>query len=719
LEVVTIQNAESNPRLKAALEHQRRGFSVIILHEKSKKSAGPWKQFQTERMTEDQIRAAFAKAPFSNIGIVTGSISGVMVLDVDGSKGIESLKEIGHLPATPSVRTGSGGIHYYYRHPGKQYRNSAGKIAPGLDIRAEGGMIVAPPSIHPNGELYEWTIPFDEVELADPPEKLLEMIRAASAERHEVTQADVTGDLIEGGRNDHLIRLAGSLRVRGLSLPAIRAAIEAENETRCSPPLTKGELEKTIFKTIEKWEPGTALDFSEGVENEDPESFYNWYEIDIKTGNLKHLVIDRLAAHFQTKHPALSIGGALFQYESGVYKIMADDQIKMQIRQHLFPGKARVHNLNEALSLYKMLTYTEADQVNEKPHLINLKNGVLDVKTWKVHDHNPRLKSTVQIQANHDPKANAPRFRQYLDDILDEDAQRTLQEIAGYIVSGYTLAKKLFILTGVSNSGKSVFINVIEMLVGTENCSHVALQDFGNDRFLTAQLFGKTLNSNADLSHDALKNSAIIKMLTGGADAIEAQRKGEQAFSFVSRARLLFSCNRLPRIYNDKTAIDRITIVKFERTVPPENRIDLIPIFRDELDGILTWALEGLKRLMKNKFIFSESSGAVELLDEYKKTCDPLEIFLEDVCEIGVDHEIGSKELYSAYEKWALESGHQKVFALNNFVVELRTLRPEIKKHRVKKSYGYITMLKGIHLMPDEDPNEDFTGQIYQGSIPW
>jgi putative DNA primase/helicase len=85
--------------LKEALDLQRRGMSVILLGEKSKKAAGPWKQYQSERMSEDQIRAAFAKAPFSNIGIVTGTISGVMVLDVDGPQGIESLKEIGHIPA--------------------------------------------------------------------------------------------------------------------------------------------------------------------------------------------------------------------------------------------------------------------------------------------------------------------------------------------------------------------------------------------------------------------------------------------------------------------------------------------------------------------------------------------------------------------------------------------------------------------------------------------
>ena len=99
--------------------------------------------------------------PNANIAIATGTESGLVVLDVDvGVGGDASLctftDEHGRLPDTPTVLTGGGGLHYYFAHPGEIVRNSAGKLGAGLDIRGDGGYVVAPPSVHRSGSLYEW-----------------------------------------------------------------------------------------------------------------------------------------------------------------------------------------------------------------------------------------------------------------------------------------------------------------------------------------------------------------------------------------------------------------------------------------------------------------------------------------------------------------------------------------------------------------------------------
>ena len=112
---------------------------------------------------ETQIRNWWSQHPLANIGIATGTISNLFVLDIDtgGEKtGFDSLSTLetkhGSLPATPRVRTGSGGEHFYFWCDDPEMRNSAGKIGQNIDVRANGGYVVAPPSTHISGNIYDW-----------------------------------------------------------------------------------------------------------------------------------------------------------------------------------------------------------------------------------------------------------------------------------------------------------------------------------------------------------------------------------------------------------------------------------------------------------------------------------------------------------------------------------------------------------------------------------
>jgi hypothetical protein len=161
-----------------ALEYKKRGWNIIPLFEVDGQqcscpagakctSAGKhprirWVDYQTKEITEDQVRAWWARWPKANIGLITGAISGVIVLDVDVPHGEKTLRDGGYsLPPTPTVRTGSGGLHYYFRHPGFECRNFAGKsgktILPNVDFRGDGGLIVLPPSRNLKGA-YEWLL---------------------------------------------------------------------------------------------------------------------------------------------------------------------------------------------------------------------------------------------------------------------------------------------------------------------------------------------------------------------------------------------------------------------------------------------------------------------------------------------------------------------------------------------------------------------------------
>lgn len=194
--------------------------------------------------------------PAANIGIACGKRSGIVVLDVDaGHGGYESLAELqaryGRLPETPVSKTGSGGEHIIFAHPGIEIRNSAGKLGPGLDIRGDGGYIVAPPSLHPNGNRYEWVVKPSQVTLATMPEWMIELLQEKQVASVEVPQ---TGHVVSGERNNALTKLAGSMRRKGHSEDGIFAALQVFNRERCNPQLPDGEVLQ-IARSVSRYTP--------------------------------------------------------------------------------------------------------------------------------------------------------------------------------------------------------------------------------------------------------------------------------------------------------------------------------------------------------------------------------------------------------------------------------------------------------------------------------
>ena len=203
----------------------------------------------------DTIRAWWATFPTANIGLATGRASGVVVLDVDKENGgLDTLarleSEHGVLPPAPRVRTGGGGVHHYFRYPEGVDRlgNSVSKIGMGVDVRADGGYVVAPPSTHRSGASYAWEVTPAEMELQPggvPLPDLPHWIASPVPVVQPVPEQE--GSTIStGSRNDTLFRIGRGLRLRGLSDEAIAAALRADNEARCDPPLEHDELERLI-----------------------------------------------------------------------------------------------------------------------------------------------------------------------------------------------------------------------------------------------------------------------------------------------------------------------------------------------------------------------------------------------------------------------------------------------------------------------------------------
>jgi Bifunctional DNA primase/polymerase, N-terminal/Primase C terminal 1 (PriCT-1) len=198
----------------------------------------------------EQIVSWNQQWPDCNWACATGVGSGVFVLDVDGQSGEASLKLLpGELPTTLTTKTGRG-FHFWFQWPnGCMIRNSTGELGEGLDIRGEGGYVMVPPSMHPSGKRYEFTVPED---IAVPPQWLVDAISAPLSQPYP---SDQGVDLIEPGRrNSTLASMAGAMRRRGMTPQAIEAALLAENAARCHPPLAEAEV-REIARSVSRYAP--------------------------------------------------------------------------------------------------------------------------------------------------------------------------------------------------------------------------------------------------------------------------------------------------------------------------------------------------------------------------------------------------------------------------------------------------------------------------------
>ena len=190
------------------------------------------------------------------LGIATGG--GVIVLDVDGEEGFKTLsileKRYEKLPDTPMQLTPGGGAHYIFKYDGP-CKNRAGLMSQkgliGLDVRGDGGQIVAAPSIHPNGNTYRWAKghDLDDLAIAECPIWLIKIIENDQSPEHKPSSMDKGEQISAGMRNQTLTSLAGSMRKRGMTEDAITAALLADNRARCNPPLEDEEI-RSIARSI-------------------------------------------------------------------------------------------------------------------------------------------------------------------------------------------------------------------------------------------------------------------------------------------------------------------------------------------------------------------------------------------------------------------------------------------------------------------------------------
>lgn len=248
-----------------------RGWPVIPVEPGGKRPLVRWESFQTRLPTLEELAGWLRRWPDANLGVVTGHMAGLVVLDIDPPhQGDDSLLELervhGTLPQTIEALTGSGGRHVYFAHPGGTLRNKVG-LAPGIDLRGDGGMIVVPPSLHASGRRYEWELSHlpEETTLAPLPAWLLRLAGGAGGPGeplgHPLTYwRTLLHDGVPAGvRNNSIASLAGHLLRHGVDPEVMTELLLCWNRVRCRPPLDDAEVVRTCTSIRKTHEGRTAL----------------------------------------------------------------------------------------------------------------------------------------------------------------------------------------------------------------------------------------------------------------------------------------------------------------------------------------------------------------------------------------------------------------------------------------------------------------------------
>src|SRR5215210_1254885 len=405
----------------AAVGYRRCGWCPIPIKRGSKQTAlSQLAPYLNRRATKEEL-AAWA---WPGVGIVTGGVSGVLVLDVDGPEGEEELQKYGH-PVTPMVRTANGGLHLYFKYPEQHVRTGI-RVAPGLDVKASGGYVVAPPSLGPNGRPYEWIVSLEEAEPADPPEWLMSLIEKPKRNG----AAGPVGERIPSGeRNKELTSLAGSMRRRGMGEAEILAALEVTNQQRCEPPLEVDELQK-IAVSVSRYEPAGDLVRVSFNGNGRPQSPAPFNLTDM--GNAERF-IERHGEDVRYCYPWskwLVWAGVRWERDEsgrvhrlakeavrGIYGEAAaaeDEDRRKALAKHATRSES-ADRIKAMLELAKSEVPVSPDKLDANPWLLNAPNGTVDLRTGELLPHDREDLITKMAGAEFHPTSHAPAWEAFLE----------------------------------------------------------------------------------------------------------------------------------------------------------------------------------------------------------------------------------------------------------------------------------------------------------------
>ena len=680
---------------QAAVWYCEHGFAIVPLKAKSKQPAmahglNDWFD------DPDSARDVWTKYPDFNVGIVCGAPShGLLVLDfdIDESKekdGYATLRAWeraqGDLPETAVAITGSGGMHYLYRTDRTNIRPSAnGEL--GVDVRCDGSYIVAPPSVHPNGNRYEWQDHPEDTPIATADGAVYDFLD--HIQRNGGTDETLTPsgkfklpDRIVENRNTTLFRYAAHLRAIGRSDEEIMTTVIGTNLMRCEPPLDSREVQ-SIVRSACKYERGENP--GENMVVGKPGTSGGGRTIPFRTDKGK-LLTNILGKNIIANNHARYIDGALAVW-SGQRWVFSKRAIEWVCLQYADDAKSA--DRTEVVKYIEVMAPSVMSASMNHGHFVQFQNCTYDVDNECEVEPTPDMYITATLPINLDLDAGYGLADQFIESIADNDepTMRAMCEVIGVCMCSKRVLSQSPMLIGrptggtsTAANGKSTFIDMLRSLLGDENVSSMDIASLG-DKYGPAELTGKLANLGDDIPDEFLKGTelALFKKLVTG-NKIKAERKYHDPFDFKPSATMVFSMNAMPRLADTTDGVfRRLAFVPFRRTFTPESP-DFDPDMGEKLADpaiLQRFAVLGLIALhdmvAEGRDRLSEIPDMVAEVEEIRIDNSVVRRWLyeEEITERDIDH-VTVQSLYKQFLDWCEEAGEHYALKRTSFTKDIK-----------------------------------------------
>lgn len=704
----------TNPLLESALQYAAKGFRVLPLHypiinkngtfcschEGSDcESIGKHPQYHKILIArgvydattdESTIRKWWDEWPKANVGIATGAQSDLFICDADSLLIVNDADHRG-LPPTPRVRTGNG-QHAWFKHPGIPVPNKV-KVD-GFDFRGDGGLIVAPPSLHHSGRRYEWIVSLD-TPLAQCPAWISALItkspeytqsapmKTASIDtRYGLGALKRAVERIEaasnGHRNNTFYKAAASIYnlVAGGELTDTTADFELRNAA-ASVGLSNSEIVKTLNQAKQNGS------INPRAASKKPQAIIKLFDFQFENSDLGNA--SRIVALYGTDIHYVGQwdswvfwNGRYWQKDTlGHVPRLAYQMVRLMLNEaaNIEDDEKRKKAIGFALNsqsrkaLENMIALAknqdgirlDATAFDTDPWSINVINGTVNLKTGRLEPFEKNALLTKLIEIKYDPQAICPLWLSFLNLIFANDASLIdyVQRAVGYSLTGDVREDCLQFAYGAGGNGKSTFFAIMEKILGEYShktpSSMLMAQKFEGIPVDVADLQGKRFVVASEISKNVRWNEAKIKDLTGG-DKLTARYMRANPFSFYPTHKLWIYGNYKPVVVGaDEGIWRRMRLIPFPIKIPDSIKDEAFEEkLLAELPGILNWAIAGCLAWQQHGLKAPET--IIHATKDYKEEMDKLQTFIDDRCHVGNERCLFAS-LYTTYMQYCKSSG--------------------------------------------------------------
>ena len=446
------------------------------------------------------------------------------------------------------------------------------------------------------------------------------------------------------GRNDCLLKHMLNLidYAKELTIDEKTESIRLINSYLFKTPLSESELGKTVLRE--------DILKKENVKDEE-----------------KGCAEEKLAARIVKDKQIITVNDDCYIFTGKYYRKMYETAELERIIHTEYNNKLKAQQRAEVIKFVKLKSWVPTSELNKKWNEIVFRNGVLNLSDMKLYQHTPSVYNTIYIDVDY--IKDAP-YSAIIDNFFntlavnETDKKQLLYEMVGNCLIRKNVFSKFFICYGKGNTGKSTFLNMIQNLIGKENCSYLSLSDL-ESQYQPAELFGKLVNLGDDIPYKGLKETDTLKKVVTG-QMFSAQQKYKPSINFENFAKLIFTTNELPQVF-DRTSgfYRRVCIIDLNHKLEHPDPFFLDRLTEHDYEYLLSKAIDALmKCLAVNKL--TECSSSIEQLNAYKTEQSSVLSFLKDMNydKLNLD-KYPCMLLFSEYRQYCLETGFKCLKKVN------------------------------------------------------